>query len=168
MTRHLLWAALLAASCAPTNGEVSLPMPDAMVYETELHPYLEATCATLDCHGDRGRPLRLYSDTGLRLRTDLRDTPMTPEEMAANAFALVAVDPTHAAEQHLVVLKPLNRSEGGMSHEGDNLHMTLADPGYRCLLGYLDGAYLDGARDTDFRRDCAEARDLYVVPPLAP
>lgn len=149
---------VFAAACAPTNSEVALPTPDLAVYEAQLHPFLEGACATLDCHGDPGRALRLYSDTGLRLRGDLRDTPMTPEELEANAMSLFAVDPTHPAEQHLAVLKPLDRGEGGMTHEGDNLVLMPDDAGYLCLVGYLAGASA-----TELEDACQQARRDYAV-----
>ena len=128
----LLWA------CAPDVGSIPLDAPNVDAYEA-LHPYLEARCATLDCHGDEGRPLRLYAETGLRLPGVDRDLPVTAEELEANAWSLVGVDPGSDSERSLVFLKPLDRSEGGMEHVGEDV-FTRGSAEAECLSWWLDGA----------------------------
>ena len=78
----LLAGVALAAGCQDVGGTVQLGVRDQAVYAREVHAVIEARCGTLDCHGDARRPLRIYAETGLRLRDELRGQPLTPEELA--------------------------------------------------------------------------------------
>ena len=165
--RCALWlSGLLAASgCAdPTRAIDHLAPRDAEAFATHVQPYLEASCATLDCHGAQGRALRLYSELGLREQASLRVTPIaakhepmpiTPTELAANrlAFASVALA-TDAPGNQLALRKPLALGEGGIHHQGRVHWATKQDPGYLCLRGWLVG---------DIKQDlaavCAQALD---------
>ena len=57
----------------------------------------EQRCGALDCHGQVGRPLRLYSASGLRKNTGAkgaRDTrPTQPDELLDNYFSVVGLEP---------------------------------------------------------------------------
>ena len=45
--------------------------PDPVQFKDQgVSKFLERRCGTLDCHGQGGRPLRLYSGRGLRLPND--------------------------------------------------------------------------------------------------
>lgn len=155
-------ALMLLVGCGPEVGADTTAAPDLVTYDL-LHPYLQGRCATLDCHGDPGRPLRLFSETGLRAPGVDRDAELQPEERMANGWALVGVDPGADPEAHVVVLKPLAEREGGMHHVGETVWETRDDPGYRCLLGWLRG---DG--DAAWESACAAAADEWSVPPLEP
>src|SRR5206468_7723502 len=64
---------IFGISCAdsPDSKRVTkIIAPDQLAFETFVSPFLERKCATLDCHGQVGRPLRLYSGRGLRLPAD--------------------------------------------------------------------------------------------------
>lgn len=139
MTR-LVSSLLLIGACAPDVGSVSFDPPDVAAFQ-QMQPFLEGRCATLDCHGDEGRPMRLYSETGLRMPGVDRDLPFTPEELQANAFSFLAVDPGVSADRHLSFLKPLAESEGGMEHVGEDVFLPDDDEA-RCVRGWL-------ARETD-------------------
>jgi len=59
----------------------TLAAPERATFEP-VDDVLQATCGTLDCHGQLGRALRLYGGRGLRLApTDNpADDPTTPAE----------------------------------------------------------------------------------------
>lgn len=138
---------ILLAGCIGAQGEVALPEPDVDAYAEHVHPFAERACGSLDCHGDPGRPLRLYAEEiGLRARDELRGTPLTDAELRSNALALVGIDPWPASlDDHLALRKPLRVGAGGVEHEGDDLWLDRADPAYACLRGWLAGA-VDAAR----------------------
>lgn len=128
---------------------------DAELYAGYVQPYVEANCASLDCHGVPGRPLRLYSELGLRREPALRATPVaagsepapiTREELDDNqlAFAAIAAG-TEPPTAQLALRKPLALSAGGFSHEGGVHWPTREDAGYQCLRGYLVGDVADVA-----------------------
>jgi hypothetical protein len=154
--------ALLAACQTGAGGREGLVAGDAEVFVSHVQPYLEVRCASLDCHGAAGRPLRLYSEIGLRREPALRSapvardrepTPLTAAEIADNRWALAATaagerDPT----AHLALRKPLAISAGGIAHEGGVHWRNQRDPGYLCLRGYLVGDV-----DEDVASACARA-----------
>ncbi|MDH5673193.1 MAG: hypothetical protein OEZ06_13640 [Myxococcales bacterium] len=154
MSRHrlpllsLLACALLG--CVESKYESLAPLDaplDADHYASHVQPYVALACASLDCHGDGGRPLRLYSELGLRLHHGLRpraqgDTveaePLVAEELRRNVAAFRSLEPAHhAGDERLVLSKPLSRKAGGAAHVGGDLFATSDAPGHRCLQGWL-------------------------------
>ncbi len=154
----------LAGACAmPVQSESVVGSGDVTAYETELHPILETSCATLDCHGKPGRPLRLYAETGLRApdNTD-RKAPLTDAEYQANVEALLGVDPGASDLDHSIVLeKPLATGAGGAYHLGRDQLSSRTDPAYVCLRAFLAGS-ID---QPDALSACAEARSQHALPP---
>jgi hypothetical protein len=154
--------ALLGACDTEASGRERLVAGDAEVFVSHVQPYLEARCASLDCHGAAGRPLRLYSELGLRREPALRSapvandrepTPVTAAELADNRWALAAIaagerDPT----AQLALRKPLAIAAGGIAHEGGVHWQNQRAPGYLCLRGYLVGDV-----DEDVASVCARA-----------
>ena len=67
-----------------------------------VNGFLAARCATLDCHGQLGRPLRLFSESGLRIVDDAGDypggAPATSTEIFANFTAAISVQPELTSE----------------------------------------------------------------------
>jgi hypothetical protein len=125
----------LTAACGPEAGQTPLDPPDIAGYQTNVHPIVEARCGTLDCHGDLDRPLRIYAETGLRLRDDLRDQPITAEEIDASARSLLAVDPGVVDPMdRLVLTKPL---AGFVFHEGGAIWLDPSEPQPTCVAGWL-------------------------------
>lgn len=169
-TRVAVASALaLALSCVDDPTELDTPAahvtPELVAtYATEVHPILEGSCAMLDCHGMPGRPLRLYAETGLRARDDLRDTPITGAELEANVMSLLAVDPGAAIGETILLRKPLAARAGGYHHLGEDIWPSRDDPAYRCLAAWLAGTTSDPAAAAA----CAEARARDAVPPEAP
>jgi hypothetical protein len=141
--RFAILAAMLAlTSCAfPVESETAAPVVDAAdvdAYERDVHPLLEASCATLDCHGADRRPLRLYAETGRRARADRLPLLVTRDELEANVRALRTLDLGEPdAESAMLLLKPLARSAGGVDHVGGDLWPSREAPGYVCLRAFL-------------------------------
>jgi hypothetical protein len=115
---------------------------------------MESRCGGLDCHGQVGRPLRIYGQRGLRLATpekDLRDNrPTTPEERLENYQSVIGLEPEGLSDSvmtggeyvdHQLLLKPLDDSSGlGVRHKGGAvLQATPNDPGWQCLFGWVKG-----------------------------
>lgn len=151
MSRVLWMLPLLVLGCQIDQETVTPRAGDAVSYSQHVHPLLEATCATLDCHGDTGRPLRLYAETGLRTDTTLRDLPITDAELARNVASLTGVDPEAPIDRSLVLSKPLAENAGGLDHVGGDLWPSTTDPAYLCVRGWLEGA------TTAIDAVCAEA-----------
>lgn len=169
--RRFVLAATLCAlaagpGCAPLpQGEVGYAVPDLELYKAYVHPLFEGSCATLDCHGDPGRPLRLYSATGLRIRGDLRAAPgmtmteLTDEELADNVQSIAAIDVDEPdVDARFLLLKPLSNTGGGIHHYGGQIWSGTDDVAYRCVHGWLLGTV-----DVDA---CAAARVRDGLPPL--
>lgn len=161
---------LLLSACKLEPGAArSIESGDAELYAAHVQPYLELRCASLDCHGMAGRPLRLYSELGLRREPALRSTPigehndpgaLTELELQDNQRAFAAISaPDADAASHLALKKPLALSAGGIAHQGGVHWPSTRDPGYRCLHGYL----VSGARD-DIASECTRALDATLEP----
>lgn len=153
-----LAASLLGVACSiDSQGEVSLP-PVGSASFTDIQTFVGSGCGSLDCHGDPGRPLRIYSVYGLRLTVDLRTqstipasapNPITTGEMARNSTSFAAFSLDLPIDQHRALAKPLSEEAGGMAHKGGDLWPSKEAPEYLCLR-----AWLDGAQDADA---CAQA-----------
>jgi hypothetical protein len=108
---------------------------------------LELRCGTLDCHGQIGRPLRIYGQFGLRFVDDAGNVPgqgaTTQTEYEANYQSVIGLQPeimTLVVEQELppeslmLLRKPLQleRHKGGAVFvEGDDT--------YNCFTTWLGG-----------------------------
>jgi hypothetical protein len=158
--------AALASAC----GGVGAGDPQALVeldqdaYARDVHPILEARCATLDCHGVGDRPLRLYAETGLRAADDLRDQPIDPAELAANVRATEALEPGASPDDALFIRKPLAESAGGVAHEGGDVWTGRDDPQLVCALAWLAGSSDEPAAAAA----CAIAAEQVALPPETP
>ena len=148
--RAWLAVLVLASGCA---YEAQGPVPvaarlDPTFYAASVQPVVAWSCATLDCHGVDGRPLRVYAEHGLRRSDALRGQPISAEELAWNVAAFEGVDPDPSRE-HVALTKPLAVEAGGLHHVGDPVWASRDDPGCRCLASWIAGE-LDPA-------PCAEA-----------
>jgi hypothetical protein len=153
-----LATALLALGC---QGEViatrppfpsaapGLVAPPRVSFEL-VADALQVSCGTLDCHGQRGRNLRLFGARGLRL--DAMATPAegrtTPAEYEATYWSLVGLEPELLSDvviaggsdaDRLSLVRKMRGSErhkgGQLAAEGDALD--------RCLRTWLAGG-IDG------------------------
>ena len=164
MKRLLATLALLiaATACDPPPQQL-LPTTalDLAAYRESVHRVVEVRCATLDCHGNTLRPLRIYSETGLRLRDELRDTALTDQELLLTIDSFASIDPDHlGTPSHLALRKPLALSAGGIHHEGLVHFPSTDDPAYQCLSRWLSSDL-----DPSFDAICDAA---YVEKPFNP
>ena len=160
-----LAAALACASGVNEKRTTTILAPDQLAFETNVSPFLEKRCGTLDCHGQVGRPLRLYSGRGLRIPNDAGLYPGTGDtslkEKAANYRAVIALEPEQLsrvvggkadARSLLLLQKPLDIGSPE-SHKGGPVLAPQGDPGETCLTSWLYGT-IDTAA-------CAKATSVY-------
>ena len=113
--------------------------------------FLENRCGTLDCHGQLGRPLRIFGKEGLRLSTadGGQNIPggsgTTADERYANYQAAVTLEPELMTsvvnnngvgfDRLLLVRKPrqMERHKGGQV-------IVPGDDGDTCLVTWIQGA----------------------------
>lgn len=162
------WALpLVLVGCSTAVGEApieGLPSKQSFV-DDGVSAFLERRCGSLDCHGQEGRPLRIYSQWGLRLAPSADGTrnagATTAEERSANYLAVVGLEPENMAkcfadgsyDTFQLLLKPLAQEGRGIRHKGGPvLRATEADPGWQCLYGW--------ARNQPSKDDCTEAQSL--------
>ncbi|MFO0735640.1 MAG: hypothetical protein U0270_07165 [Labilithrix sp.] len=164
MTAAMAAATIMSCSIPTEEGEVG-PLPDEKSFtEGKVSLFMERRCGGLDCHGQVGRPLRLYSEYGLRLkpRSDgARNTdPTTKEEQTANYQSVIGLEPEElsrcfAAGKDLedspgcpveaygtlqLLKKPLSLEGGGIRHKGGPVvSPTFNDPGWQCLYQWASG-----------------------------
>ncbi len=135
------------------NGQTVAP--DFASYKTGVDPYLGKRCSTLDCHGQLGRGLRLFSQQGLRAfdasgngsfpLTSGKDA-ITDDEVRQNFLAVVGLEPEvmtqvmaggGADPLKLLLLKKPLLYEG---HKGGQVMIDTSDPGYKCIASWLAGS----------------------------
>ncbi|HXN34286.1 MAG TPA: hypothetical protein VN894_20635 [Polyangiaceae bacterium] len=148
-----LWLSAHAIGCgdqASTLAFETITTPDFSAFATNaggVHTFLERRCGTLDCHGQTGRPFRLFSMGGLRLPNDAgllsgmgADSAM---EIYANYQSLVGLQPelttavvdgSEPPTVLLVVAKPLALQ----THKGGPV-LARGDSGDLCLESWLSG-----------------------------
>jgi len=129
-----------------------LALPDKDQYiNGGVSPFMEQRCGALDCHGQVGRPLRIYSINGLRMQDgpnggrDLTDTNL--KEREANYFSTVGLEPeaistalvTKGAYTDFQLLKkPLGVEGNGVRHKGGPV-LRSTDSGFECLITWISG-----------------------------
>jgi hypothetical protein len=144
----LAWAACSPTFARPVSGEDerALEAPARAGYEP-VADALILTCGTLDCHGQRGRNLRLFGNHGVRLaaKDDPGGAPTSPAEYDADYWSLIGLEPetldlvmrTPGADPELLSL--FRKPRGTEEHKGGTL-MRRNDPLDRCLRSWLAGA----------------------------
>jgi hypothetical protein len=148
---------IIAGACVQNERSDIVFFPDKEEFINHgVSAMMESRCGGLDCHGQVGRPLRIYSQRGLRFATPqeddkLRDErPTTLEERRENYQSVIGLEPeglndTLASEgryvNHQLLLKPLDdASEVGVRHKGGPvLQANANDPGWQCLFGWASG-----------------------------
>jgi hypothetical protein len=108
---------------------------------------LERRCGTLDCHGQVGRPLRIYGQYGLRFQDDAGDTPglqpTSENEHEANYQSVIGLQPelmTEVAQGNapplalMLLRKPLQIER----HKGGPV-LNAGDYGVICISTWLQG-----------------------------
>ncbi len=145
---------LLVLGCASspspdgTTRTTTILAPSQSDFSQFVSPVLERRCGTLDCHGQVGRPLRLYSARGLRLPNDGGLIPgtggTTQEEQTANYRAVIGLEPEELTRvmagvdppRALLLLKKPLTLEG---HKGGPAIAPTNDPVELCLDSWIVG-----------------------------
>jgi hypothetical protein len=158
----LTLAIAIITSCVQYERVPLRGLPDREQFiaeENGVSFFLEKRCGALDCHGQVGRPMRIYSKEGLRLAdgpNGARDTSDTTRaERLANYDTVIGLEPDAIADCYRtrgkyqdfqLLLKPLDESGRGVKHKGGPvLARTDGDAGWACLHGWLSGT-LDAPR----------------------
>jgi hypothetical protein len=142
-------ALMTAAACAvpASNERLSERLPDRASFP-EMAQVLIRNCGTLDCHGMRGRNLRLYGNEGLRWAET--DRPLSPACTTADEFdqdydSVVGLEPELMSEvvadhgAHPERLTLVRKALGLEAHKGGApLHQ--GDDAQLCLTSWLTGA----------------------------
>jgi hypothetical protein len=111
---------------------------------------LQKRCGTLDCHGQPGRPLRIYGQLGLRFPDDADNVPggnaTTETEYLADYQAVIGLepeiisrvvaDPTNNPPTELTLVRKMRMAE---RHKGGQL-VVAGDDGDQCITSWLAGA----------------------------
>jgi hypothetical protein len=159
--RALLTLLLLGCASTPDDGKeprLTVTSPpgvavgaDPAVFRTSVNPVFERRCGSLDCHGQRGRGLIIYSANGLRFSTDGGSvpggSPTTQDEINANYASIVGLQPEKMNEflaksdrtsddayRLIILAKPLalERHKGGPA-------LSRGDAAEQCITGWLLG-----------------------------
>jgi hypothetical protein len=124
----------------------SLAAPARATFEP-VDDVLQATCGTLDCHGQVGRNFRLYGGRGLRLlpKDNPADDPTTPAEYDSSYWSLIGLEPEVMSDvvsdggrlpERLTLVRKARALE---HHKGGQLFVK-GDDRDRCLTSWLAGA----------------------------
>jgi hypothetical protein len=154
---------LALVGCAQDGIEArqNLPPLDENFFRCQVQPVVASSCAFMDCHGNDERPLSLYAEQRFRLGISWDDyeTPITPDELAAN-YRTVRGFVARDGEPNLLSEKPLDTRAGGLYHQGedtygrDDVFLSTEDPRYQVLRDFSTGA-----QDTS---DCIPREDLHL------
>jgi hypothetical protein len=107
---------------------------------------LQATCGTLDCHGQLGRNLRLYGARGLRLdpKANAAEGSTTAREYDQSYWSIIGLEPEVTSDvtadkgarpERLTLFR---KARGSERHKGGTLYAPGA-AGDRCLVSWFAG-----------------------------
>ena len=155
-----LCAALVGCGNADQGSGVA-PSPSLALFEREVYPQLLRDCAFSDCHGKAERFFQVYGPGRTRLLANtLPGDPPTPDELMRSYDRARAMLASSARpEDSLLLRKPLESSQGGQGHKGNdslgrNVYRYREDPSYALLLRWAsstsadDGQVANGAAGT--------------------
>lgn len=150
-----LGAAALGAAATGCQGGLTdaapLPELDRAYFDCRVQPVLTKSCGAFACHGDDRRYLRLYGRNRLRLELpeSQRNAFMTADERDANYNAARAFVQAGSPDTSWLLLKPLEMSQGGYFHGGEelfkrgNVFFDKEDKDYKTLADWTNGAKED-------------------------
>src|SRR4051812_44139455 len=128
MTLRARVLALFSASCATYAcatdvQQLTVPAPDAQMFEQEVYPVLLRDCGFPACHGDRQRFFQVFGPGRTRYREGDGGTdnfePATAEELLQTyprARSMLAFE--RSPLEALLLRKPLATRAGGAGHKG--------------------------------------------------
>jgi hypothetical protein len=145
-----LLVGLCACSAPDSTAMVSLANPKGLNDFKPLEQAMGASCASLDCHGQPGRNLRLYDARGLRFAaTDISGLgTTTPAEIAQDELSVLALEPQaikdvlNSGGANLDSLIVVLKARGAVEHKG-NAPWPEGSHGDRCLTAWLSSAKTD-------------------------
>lgn len=139
--RLLICFAAAAAACQSDPATELVPSADTQLFRDEAYPVLMRDCGFNACHGAPERFLVIFGPNRARIDpTTHHDTPVQPLELEVTherARSMLITDGPVTCS--LLLTKPLEKSEGGVSHGGvddfeRNVYQSVTDPGYVTLL----------------------------------
>jgi hypothetical protein len=113
----------------------------------EVGDALQPSCATLDCHGQVGRNLRIYGYGGLRLSAfdSPAGDPTTDLEYLASYESLVSLEPEALSSVVTLQADPnqlaLVRKTRGLEHHKGGQRARAGDALDRCIVLWLTGKF---------------------------
>lgn len=143
---------LLLLGCGPSLEEQTRQHGAVLVAPSqdtfpEVGDALQQTCATLDCHGQAGRALRIYGYGGLRLSSldnPLGD-PTSELEYLASYESLVSLEPEALSRVVTQQADPnqlsLVRKTRGIEHHKGGQRAVTGDALDRCIVLWLTGLF---------------------------
>jgi len=143
-----LLIALLLAGCGPSledqaGGHRALLQAPSRDDFPEVGDALQPSCATLDCHGQVGRNLRIYGYGGLRLSAfdSPAGDPTTELEYLASYESLVSLEPETLSKVVARQADPnelsLVRKARGIEHHKGGQRSIPGDSLDRCIVLWL-------------------------------
>ncbi|HKU43150.1 MAG TPA: hypothetical protein VJR89_33550 [Polyangiales bacterium] len=134
---------LCAVGCSELLGESACEPAQDFAAVSDM---LGARCGTLDCHGQVGRPLRLYTSRGLRLAADDESGHggTRTAEHTANLRAVLGLEPELTCEvladrgREPERLTLVRKAFGSEQHTAGEV-LARRDAGRACLLSWLAG-----------------------------
>jgi hypothetical protein len=159
------WQAIAFGLCLAAGAScAAVPDPEARALDSPpdreqfinggVNDFMEKRCGALDCHGQIGRPLRLYGKYGLRKTPPGQpDAPRseadtTADEKNDNYLSVVNLEPEAIGylnaskgdyDDFLLLKKPVGAENGGVRHKGGPVLSAADDPGFRCLVSWIKG-----------------------------
>jgi hypothetical protein len=159
-SRFVASAFVVTVGCAdrlPDDGAVlAAAVPTYASYaDAGVDDFLGRRCASLDCHGQDGRPLRIYSASALRMHDGGPDlfpggAPLAEPEREANYQAVIGLEPDLLARVAAKQASPydllLVRKPRDLRHKGGTVIAPGGlDDGERCLTRWAAGSPPQGA-----------------------
>ncbi len=165
-TVAVLVAILLVSCVKQTELEYEFPDEKGFV-DNSVSLFMERRCGSMDCHGQVGRPLRIYSQRGLRLDAKGgRNGETTAEERKANYISVIGLEPEELTiarrskgnyVDFMLFKKPLGEEGLGVKHKGGPvLAPSKTDPGWECLRSWVF--------DTADKAECEKAASALDPP----
>ena len=137
---------LSAAACQSIDNPRYLPLkPDRGNFVTFVQPILGEHCASVACHGNDSRSLKLYAVNYLRAPPDFAEAPLdenhlTEAELTWNYDAVrTRLRGATSLNDCKLLLKCLAVDQGGIVHaSGITVFASKSDPDYKLLSDWID------------------------------